>query len=42
MGSGEASLPMLCLPSTSENTGADVTSSPELYTEQTLVLLDGR
>ena len=42
MSSGEAGLPMLCLSSTFEDTGADVTSSPELYTEQKLALLDGR
>ena len=40
MSSGEARLPMLCLSSTSEDTGADVTSSQELFIEQKLVLLD--
>ena len=40
MCSGEASLPLLCLSSTSEHAGVVATSSPELYTEQMLALLD--
>ena len=36
--SGDASIPMLCLSSTSEVTDADVASLLELYTEQKLVL----
>ena len=40
MCSGEASLPMRCLPFTSEDTGAYTESSPEFHTEQKLVLLD--
>ena len=33
---------MLCFSSNSEDTNANVTSSPELHTEQQLALLDGR
>ena len=40
MSSGEVGLPMLGLSSTSEDTGAVVTSSPKLHTEQKLALLD--
>ena len=39
--SGDVNIPMLCLSSTSEETGVVVASSPELYTGQKLVLLDG-
>ena len=39
--SSEASIPILCLSSTSEDTGVVVTSSPKLDTEQKLALLDG-
>ena len=42
MSSGEASTSKPCLSSTSEDTGVVVTSSPELYTEQKLALLDGK
>ena len=41
MYSGEASIPMLCLSSTSEDTSVVVTSSPELYAEKKLAVLDG-
>ena len=40
--SGEANIPMHCLSSTSEDAGVVVTSSPELYAEQKLALLDGK
>ena len=33
---------MLCLSSTSEDTGAVATSAPDLYAEQKLALLDGK
>ena len=42
MSSGEASLPVLYLSSTSEDACVVVASSLELSTEQKLALLDGR
>ena len=40
--SGEANIPRLCLPSPSEDTGVVVASSPELYLDPKLTLLDGK
>ena len=39
--SGEANISMLRLPSTSDDTGVDVTSSTERYVDPKLALLDG-
>ena len=42
MNSGEANIPMLCVSSTSEDTSVVATSSPELYVDPKLALLDGK